>query len=68
MPRRVTAGRPWTPEKERNPGLLRAFWRYFTGTPLDRLPPHGLSSHLLRDIGLSGQSASDGEEPWKRLK
>lgn len=52
----------------RSIGLLRGFWWIFSHTPVDRPSPHGFSSHLLRDIGLDGQSTGDGEEPWKRLK
>jgi hypothetical protein len=68
MPRRLIADHPAAPARLRTLGALRALWRYFIGAPLDRLPRHGLSSHLLRDIGLSGQSTGDWEEPWKRLK
>jgi hypothetical protein len=52
----------------RSIGLLRGLWWIFSHATVDRQSPHGLSSHLLRDIGLEGQSAGDGEEPWKRLK
>jgi hypothetical protein len=68
MPRRLTVDHPSKPAETRNGWRLRALWRHFVGVVLDRQSPHGLSSHLLRDIGLEGQSAGDGEEPWKRLK
>jgi hypothetical protein len=68
MPRRLTVHHSSTPAKIRTGRRLRALWRNFVGATLDRQSPHGLSSHLLRDIGLCGQSAGDGEEPWKRLK
>jgi hypothetical protein len=68
MPRRLTADHSIQPAGLRSNRRLEALWRNFVGHVLDRPSPHGLSSHLLRDIGLESQSTGDGEEPWKRLK
>lgn len=69
MPRNPALDRPAIPAMARNERLPRQLWRHFLRTVLDSDAPRGLSSHLLRDIGLDDRSTGDdGEEPWKRLR
>ena len=68
MPRRLFLGRSTRRQNYGTSVRCAHFGHICVGATLDRQPPHGLSSCLLRDIGLSGQSTGDGEEPWKRLK